>query len=425
MTRSVKDLRELICVSRLSMRDSDEDEEYDLSRPLTSLSIYGEPSAGGTNRFGDHYQEINSHGDHSKKLITNDGFIVPRPPSTSHTGSRARSGKRPQSAKSKTLSDTSSFNFRKGAKPLPPVGGGSRPSSSSSSGSDNRPGSGETPKNNFDDVLQYIREDCMAEWLQRTTQMLNELTLWSEDPNHFVDFAQFWLTEFPDSQRLQIYKLEISIIADELVAAFGASYMEGRVRPSDISGIISSVLKEYPTKLCSAQGSHVFLDILDTITSQKTQEYKRLLTDTNVSTRNSKCAQCLLALRAFSLVSVWNSIVLFYRRVNQDIMGATGGEASPTKKSLGTGKEIAHQRLFLAIKKGYVSVIHYFLRNGRVKKDVKDDQGRTLTFAAVMANQSSVLHYLITKVLLLNIFYLFYSRSYILGEYGVRGRCGC
>lgn len=377
MTRSVKDLRELICVSRLSIRDSDDDDDYDLLRPLSSLSIYGESSAGLVNGNGD--------------------FAVPRPPSSARGPSRLRSGERPQSAQSKSLSEYSSFNFR--TTPLPPVGGGSRPSSSSgsSSGSD-RPGSGEAPSNNFDDILQYLAEVAITEWLQRTTQMLNELTVWCQDLDHFVDFAQFWLTEFPDSQRLGIYKLEIGIIADELIAALGDAYKEGKIRPSDISRVVSAVLKEYPTKLCSVQGPHVFLDVLDTITShQKTQEYKRLLTDTKASTRNGTCAQSLLALRAFTLVSVWTSVVNFYKTVSQEVVGAEGGVTSPHKKPLGSEDQVAQQRLFLAVRKGHVSVIYYFLRNAIVKPDVRDDKGRTLTFAAVLANQSSVLHYLITK----------------------------
>ncbi|XP_063961988.1 uncharacterized protein LOC129269532 [Lytechinus pictus] len=392
MTRSVKDLRELICVSRLSIRD-DDDDDYDLSRPLSSLSIYGERSAGLVNGNGDYLQRA----DVQRAQGANESvFAVPRPPSSSKGGSRLKSGKRPQSAHSKSLSEHSSFNFRKGSAPLPPVGGSSRPGSNSSSGSD-RPGSGESARSNFDHVLQYLTEASITEWLERTTQMLNELTDWCNNLDHFVDFAQFWLTEFPENQRLEIYKLEISIVADELIAAFGDAYVQGKVHPSDVSGIISAILQEYPNKLCSAQGGHVFLDILDTITSQKTQIYRRLLTDTRISTRNSTYAQSLLALRAFSLLSIWSSVVHFYRRVTDQATGAEGGEKPLEKKSTGHGEPVAQQRLFKSVQKGYVSVIYYYLRNGRVKLDVRDDHGRTLTFAAVLANQSSVLHYLITK----------------------------
>ncbi|XP_072168065.1 uncharacterized protein [Diadema setosum] len=392
MTRSVKDLRDLICVSRLTIRDSDDEDDLDLSRPLSSLSIFGEKSSGiGGN--GDFIQMPNHQGRHQR--FTNDGFAVPRPPPGNKGGARVRSGKRPQSAKSKSLSNNSAFNFRKDVAPLPPVKGTSRPGSGSSSGSD-KSGSGEAAQTNFDTILQFIAEDVVKEWLQRTTDMLNDLTSWCSDVDHFVDFAQFWLTEFPDNQRLEIYKLEIGIIADELMAAFGDAYKKGKVCPADLNKIMTAILKEYPTKLCSGQGPHVFLDILDTITSQKTQAYKQLLTAVRVSTRNRTHAQCLLALRAFALLSIWTSIVGFYRRVTGSISAGLAGEKSAAK--VGDSADcVAQNRLFTAVKKGYVSVIYYFLRNGRVKPNVRDDHDRTLTFAAVLANQSNALHYLITK----------------------------
>lgn len=394
MTRSVKDLRELICVSRLSIRDSDEDDDYDLSRPLSSLSIYGERPVGLVNGNGDYLQRTDVRRGQGAK---EGGFAVPRPPVSGKGASRLHiSGERPRSAQNQSLSEHSSFNFGRDS-PLPPVKGGSRPGSDSSSGSD-RPGSGEAIRSNFDHVLQHLTDAAVTEWLERTTQMLNELTTWCNDLDHFVEFAQFWMTEFPENQRLEIYKLEISIVADELIAAFGDAYVQGKVQSSDISGIVSAVLKEYPNKLCSAQGGHVFLDILDTVTSQKTQAYRRLLTDTGISTRNSTYAQSLLALRAFALLSIWSSVVHFYRRVTAQAMGAEGGEVIPEKKSSGNSELIAQQRLFRAVQKGFVSVIYYYLRNERVKLDVRDDHGRTLTFAAVLANQSSVLHYLISKV---------------------------
>ena len=389
MARSVKDLRDLICVSRLTIRDSDEeDSNDDLTRPLSSMSLYGEGTPNASSSFG-----------------SNEGIaLMPRPPSTAGKGAKPKTTgvfKRP-SARPQT---PSSFDFRKLKAPLPPVCNpssreSSRPSTASSSGSD-RPSSGEasTPHDgNFDCVLQHMDSSCVNDWLTRSNVMVNDLTTWCNDKDNFVQFSHFWLTEFPEYQRIDIIKMEVGILSDELTIAFVDGIKQGAVKLSDLNSLVLAVLREYPSRLCSAQGPHVFLNILDTLSSERAHEYKRLLTDVKISTRNRNYAQWMLALRAFLLLNVWSNVVKFYRKFKSEVVNQEKEDQEDGVKIKHPALDAMKTRAFQAVRLGYVSVLYYLVKSGKVEASIRDHQGRTLVFAAVMHQQQHVLHYLVTKV---------------------------
>lgn len=398
MARGVKDLRDLICVSRLSCRDSDDGSDDDLSRPLSSMSLYGEVAS-----------NFNPSNDVAISLR-------PRPPSTAAKGGakpRTTQGvfKRP-SARPQT---PSSFDFRKFKAPLPPVCNispgsreSSRPSTASSTSSSDRPSSGDSispviQDGNYDPVLAHMDSSYVNEWLTRSNVMVSDLTTWCNQDDNYVRFAHFWLMEFPEYQRLDLIKMEVDILSDEMTIAFANGIRKGHVRPAELNSLVLAVLREYPARLCTAQGPHVFLNILDTLSSEKTHDYKRLLTDVKINTRNRNYAQWMLALRAFLLLNVWSNVVSFYRKFKSEVLEEPCADINPNetepKPNYQQPEDAINARAFQAVRLGYVSVLYYLIKSGQVHATVRDEQGRTLVFSAVMLDQQRILHYLVTKVI--------------------------
>ncbi|XP_071796632.1 uncharacterized protein [Asterias amurensis] len=385
MTRSVKDLRELICVSRLTMRDSDDEgSDDDLSRPISSLSIFGEPST--TKGSSNVMEALNGLSIASRPSYVSKSV---RPKSQQSNGAQR---KKPTSSSSLN-SNNSSSQFQSFKTPLPPLAS-SRPSSGSSVDSD-CPGSGQVKSSdsgNFDEMFQYIDSDVVVEWLGRANSMVSALGSWYNTGNNFVTFANFWLTEFPEAQRLDLIHMEVGILQDELSIVFDKGLKQQKVSLTDLDRLIRAILREYPGRICSARGTHVFLNILETLSSERTEQYKRLLTDVKISTRNRDYAQWMLAIRAFLLLSVWSNIVNFYRRFKSDDPESEPG--AEDQSSIDGVQLLTYQ----AVQHGFVSVLHYLSsQNEKLDLAVVDKQDRSLVFEAVMHNQPRVLHYLLKK----------------------------
>ncbi|XP_077979969.1 uncharacterized protein LOC144435256 [Glandiceps talaboti] len=401
MARNVRDLRDLICVSRLTIRDSDEelsDNDFDLPTSFDSLNLDSRPGTALIFK-GDRY-------------LPNGTKYQPRPPAPASSGARPKStGARPKNRSGKTNNTTSIGDTSRGVphvpslsrgewphtkEPLPPVG--SRPSSSSSTNSDlSRQGSGTRRQGDFDEMLEFLDPNAVGQWLKRANEMVSELSMWCYSADNFVKFAHFWMTEFPDTQRDNIFTLEVSILHDEFTMAFAEGIRTGKVRESDLSNLQSAVFKEYPSKLTSAKGAHLFLDILDILSSERNAEYKKLLSDVKISTRNKEFAQMMLATRSFALLNVWYAVVNFYRNVKS--RGTVGGDVSDNAVNK-TQKEdtLTVTRAFQATQYGYSEVLYYLMKSQRVSPLVKDSSNRTLMFTAVMYNQPVILSFLLTKV---------------------------
>ena len=362
MSRGVKDLRDLIVVSRLTCRDSDEEidsADEDFVRDLDALSLSSTGS-------GSRQSSANSIDRQKRGHKTPDSGIVgngspdftstqehyPKPPST-NSSSSARKRKK---GKHKSMETLPSRHELPKPSPLPPVG--SRPSSSSSEGGGHispemkptRSSSGygdDSKPGNFDRMLSFMNDDVVSNWLLRANKTVSAMAQWCHAKENFVHFAHFWITDFPDIQRQEILKLEHGILLDELSMAFAAGKDQGKIRHKDVCTFLSAIFREYPNKLFSSKGSHQFLDALDVLTSERQDQYKELLSDVKVSTRNRQFAQWVLATRSFALVSVWAAVVNFYLNLwGKD----TPSSALPTLASIAATQDIHEQRMFHAIR---------------------------------------------------------------------------
>ena len=248
---------------------------------------------------------------------------------------------------------------------------------------------------NFDEMLCFMDATIVSSWLTRANNCVSEISTYILSEDHFVRFSHFWLTDFPDVQKREIFELEIEILREELGFAFTVGRDQRKITQHDISNLIGAIFREYPARLLSSKGNFLFLDYLDILSSERTQKYKKLLSDVKCSTKNRQYAQWILATRSFALVSMWSAIVNFYRNLLGK-HGSTDGLSIPSSHV--SYRNIYEKRLFQALKLGYTDVIHFLVISGLVNVKLIDSHERTLIFTAVMYNQPKVLQYFINRV---------------------------
>ncbi len=322
-------MRELICMSRLTIRDSDDDLVFS----------DGEESTGAASSSGSVEDHIRSP---DSGIVSNgrsdlDAGRVGTPmqlasiaeskderPASSARRKKKKKKKKPQQHSAPELANTQGDLTK--ASPLPPVGVGQiGPTEVSVPGNLGRQ---KRPAIAVDNLLLYIDVSVVSDWLSQANQQLCELASWCLAGENFVHFAQFWLRDLPVQQKEDILNLEYSILLDSLTFAFSAGLDAGKVTQQDILQLLSTVFKEYPEKLLADSSVHLFLDYLQVLASDKQSSYKKLLSDAGCSTRNKQHVQIILALRCFALASMWHAVVKFYQRVAPDpscISSATSG----------------------------------------------------------------------------------------------------
>ena len=248
---------------------------------------------------------------------------------------------------------------------------------------------------NFDEMLCFMDATVVSSWLTRANISVSDLSSYILADDNFVRFAHFWLSDFPDIQKREIFELEIEILREEFGFAFIVGRDQRKITQHDISNLIGAVFREYPARLLSSKGNFLFLDYLDILSSERTQKYKKLLSDVKCSTKNRQYAQWILATRSFALVSMWSAIVNFYRNLLGK-HGSTEGLLIPNTQL--SNRNIYEKRLFQALKLGYTDVIHFLVISDLVNVRMIDSHERTLIFTAVMHNQPKVLQYFINRV---------------------------
>ncbi|XP_062619995.1 uncharacterized protein LOC134281575 [Saccostrea cucullata] len=401
MSRGVRDLRDLICVSRLTVRDSDEEifsDDEVVIKDLDTLSVSSASSVDSSKRL----PSVERHVSPDSGCVTNTCSSTP-PETAVETDvipKKTKPKKRKKRDKKPVLNIVPGTYELPRAEVLPPVASTSFGSIISENQDVDEVSSPVVDKRvranttNFDDMMCYIDATVVSSWLSRANDNVQKLCEFCQNSEKFVQFAHFWLSDFPDQQKNEIFELEYEIIVEEANFAFTVGKEQRKITNRDILGLITAVFREYPGILLSSKGPYLFLDYLDVLSSEKQTSYKRLLSDVKCSTRNKQYAQWILAMRSFTLLSVWTAIVNFYRNLKRDV--------SPTQDhsllSSSSKESVHHQRVVQAIRLGLVDVLHYYITTALVNPHYKDSHNRTYIFTAVMYNQPSILHYLINRV---------------------------
>lgn len=362
MSRGVKDLRELICVSRLTARSSDDESSDNSDISLECLEYdtsFKYLHSNNPANFDEEYLATSSRGSNSD----------PSP----------IDGRNSSDSDIKCLSSINgninkSVKGRPNSKPLPPI-------------ASDKPR--QKPKN-FDDILKFLDPDLITEFLETSCCKIAKLKNWCFQQNNFIKFSHFWLSEMPGLERHNIISMEYSIFIDYLKLAFCIQQNSSDISFGNVMNFANGVLHEYPKKLFSSRSSYLFLDYLDVMISERDADYKQLLSYTHCSTSNKQFAQFILILRAFALINIWSAIVNFYQSLHP----------SKTDNSVNFSTDCHNHWNFViqSIREGYTDVIQYLISSKKVLPNQIDENGRSLIFIAVTMNKPEILSYLIKQI---------------------------
>lgn len=335
------------------------------------------------------------------------------------------------------------------------------------SGSSQEENNSKTKNGNFDKMLTYIDASVVSEWLNRANRLLRKMHKWHQDNSNlydthkvnrnksefikyesFINFANFWLgcnktSKLDHRQRRQLLEMEYSIICDEVTQAFQIGIESQEIGLSDIHQLLHAVFKEYPLQLLSFRGVYLLLDYIDTLSSNRLNEYKNLLSDVKCRTVNKQYAQWLLSIRSFSLINLCWSIVKFYRdstaqielpKTNNDgsvldelngrisslsvveknrsdstssSISSNSTDSKPSKSHFINSSEtefvqISNQEKYefylkAVLKNDYPEVLHYLITTKKIDPFKIDEKGRTLIFLAVINDLPKILNYLVKR----------------------------
>lgn len=373
MSRSVKDLRELINVSRLSYRDDDEEEE-----------LYHSSSPESLQEFGD----------------------IPLEGAEPALPKRRNKDLVPLSSKEKSISPPLSAGSSGRGSPLPPIGASSTLSPSSSERTSpaqpisaaNRVISArrkdlKTSKANFDSMLLYMDSTVVGDWLTKANSLIKQLTSWLHDNDNFIQFAHFWLSEMPTSKQRELIEMEFSILMEEICFAFGAGLEGKSVSRQDICAFARAVFWEYPEKFHNSETMDFFLNILLCLCSGRKNNYRALLSDVQCSTSNKQFVQLILATRAFAIVSICSGVLEFFKAAFGRSTYKEATDNSFVSKSV---VAIATKFAFEAVRKDLPDVLDHLLKNYSLEHyTLKDSEGKSLLFAAVLSGKENMLEHLL------------------------------
>uniref|UniRef100_A0A5F8G5L9 Family with sequence similarity 220 member A n=1 Tax=Monodelphis domestica TaxID=13616 RepID=A0A5F8G5L9_MONDO len=247
-------------------------------------------------------------------------------------------------------------------------------------------------KEHFAKIFCGLNEALVSDWLERAIYSINDLREWCHIGDNFVRFANFWLSELPYKQKLNLLQLEMGLFDDELQSAFFEE-VGAELEFSHLHSVRSATLCEYPEVLLNDETKYVFLDYLNLMSSEQTIEYKKMLSGLKCTTNNLQIALWLLALRAFALANLWHAVVKFYKAM----VSSQPPPGLPNKSSVSATRkqksDLFKERAFQSIQLGYIDVLHYLIKGHQIDPYVVDENNRNMIFLSVIHNQPKILEY--------------------------------
>ena len=320
MTRNVRDLRDIINISRLSIRDDDDIEckfssdedimdnehlsDYLATRPSSALGVASSFKTFAT------VQTKSSLRNNRENIEEEE--IVKRPSTVPHQKREPLNGitQRDKSNGRVTVplskNNPVKLQFPSKFSPVPPIGRKVREDLNRTK-----------ERKNFDYLFDYLDGTIVNKWLEDSNQSMQYLSQFVSTDRNFIKFAAFFLEEIKYEDYCNLLDLEFSIMVDRLKYGLHAGYNINLVKDEELLQLASSILPEYPEKLKNkSRGRKELLDVLVVISSSKTDRYRELLKRTNCYTSNKNYIQWLLAIRAHGLISFLTGVVQFYHDVN-------------------------------------------------------------------------------------------------------------
>ena len=354
MSRGIKDLRELINISRLSFREDEALLEVSCSS-LPELDVSSvEDSLQCSFPSRQQNDDLSNRGTRSAP--------VDRTAGTSH---------RPEDAKQQHGESLSRSEFI--------VSPTKKKQSVQKKGID-------------EDLVAKIDMVRLKNLLVRSNYDLAGLSAWWSDSRNACEFIHFWLKKLVDAKQFELLQLEYSLVRKEIQSAFAKQLDAGDVKVVEVHNLLHSVLHEYPDGFCGSQGKYFTVGVVEILSSGKNEEFRTLLTNVRHQSTNKPIIEAILAIRSFGLISLINAIVCFFCEAHKFPL------PSPEDLSKKIGVSTPCQVLQTAISLGYLDVVKYQWNKGKEHFCELDGQGRSAIFLAAQHQEVKILQFLLEKV---------------------------
>lgn len=335
MHRSVRDLRELICVSRLTYRDSDDEdylelnanEKYNDSRASSVSRAFNSASSRGSSAESSSLQAssppaldsgvVTSTDSNSDSVNVKDSVVTDKTKSIAPSKKQQRKkGKKPETNVAllprppPPKATAVRHDIRSKLTPLPPV---SAKTHGNNSRSRHHQAQAEDELSLLNKMLESADMEVVSDWLRQANMAVTEISVWSTTADNFVRFSHFWLTMFSEDDQKAIFNLEYNLLLDQLTFVFDSS--KCKFTREDLKLFLTLVLREYPDKLLSAKGSYLFLQYLEMLCERR-EAFRKLLSNVKYSTTVKEHIQCILAIRSYAIISIWEAVIKFFRNLS-------------------------------------------------------------------------------------------------------------
>ena len=209
-------------------------------------------------------------------------------------------------------------------------------------------------------IFESINRSLVSRWLEDANAVIAQLSNWCYCNDNFVAFGHFWLSEFPAVERSLLIRMEHEIFVDRLASAFQPA---ASIRLCHVTALAEAVLHEFPRRLLSVEGPRLILHWLDVLTSpRRCEQFRKTFSSIHCSTTCHQHSEIVLSLRAFALVSVVSAYVSFYQKLIDNNIHQLPDESilSPREENRGLTEQlsVAEQRMYTSIR--HVPLLYTF-----------------------------------------------------------------
>ena len=281
----------------------------------------------------------------------------------------------------------------------------------------------------LESVCAAIDESSIIRFLQKSQIKLNVLVHWWWDDINSLQFLNWWFTKFSYEMRCDWFKLECSILLEEISAVIKTTVPNRKVME-----FLLKILHEHSDRFCDEDEGSCLPNMIEVLVSNDKNRYCALLSDVKMKSAKQ---ERILALRSHFIISLCYAATKFYKKLQTEGVHdktrpvSRGGRVtsssltrepsrvmtagmmmsrertidipviSPAGSRPTTAQNTARleqhniKRAFDCVSCGYGVVLGYLFEQGHITTEICDDQGRSMVFVAVLHKQHSILNNLI------------------------------
>lgn len=198
-------------------------------------------------------------------------------------------------------------------------------------------------------IFDSIDRNIVARWLEDSNAVIAQLSHWCHCHDNFVAFGHFWLSKLPGIERNSLIRMEHDIFVDRLSSIFLAS---SNIRLHHVTALAGAVLHEFPRRLLSLNGPRLVLHWFDVLTSTKRcEQFRKMFASVHCSTTRHQHSEIVLSLRAFALVSLVSAFVDFYQKLlDNDVHRRTDEHFNSAREDNGGQLSVSERRICTSVR---------------------------------------------------------------------------